>query len=81
MPNISSLVLLGKIQIIGHILHFRCPGAFSYKYTHHMDCLMSIVKNHSVTMEECYFSQSLSRLGKIIGPDVGKSLSNWHVPG
>ena len=54
---------------------------FPKKYTHYMDCLMSGVKNHSVTIEECYFSQSLSRLGKIIGPDIGKSLSNWHVPG
>ena len=50
-------------------------------YTRHVDCLLSIVKNHSVTIGECYFSQSLSRLGKIIGPDIGKSLSNWHVPG
>ena len=54
---------------------------FPKKFTCHMDCLMSFVKNHSVTIEEWYFSQSLSRLGKIIEPDIGKSLSNWHVPG
>ena len=54
---------------------------FPKKYTRHVDCLLSIVKNHSVTIEECYFSQGLSRLGKIIGPDIGKSFSNWHVPG
>ena len=54
---------------------------FPKQYTRHMDCLLSVVKNHSVTIEECYFFQSLSRLGKIIGPDIGKSLSNWHVPG
>ena len=54
---------------------------FPKKYTRYVDCLLSFVKNHSVTKEECYFSQSLSILGKIIGPDIGKSLSNWDVPG
>ena len=39
---------------------------FPKKYTRHMNCLMLIVKNHSVTIEECYFSQSLSRLGNLL---------------
>ena len=70
-----------KNQIRGHILHLGVLVFFPKKYTCHLDCLMSVVKNNSVKIEECYFSQSLSRLGKIIRPDIGKSLSNWHVTG
>ena len=42
---------------------------FPEKYTRHMDCLMSVVQNHSVTIEECYFTQSFSRLHVLLKRD------------